>query len=53
MNKWLDDFAYRIDVEWWVFLFSGILATGTAPITVGLQSLKTALMNPVESIRGE
>ena len=52
MTKWLDNFAYRIDMEWWIFLFSGILAISIAFITVGLQSLKAAMVNPVESIRG-
>jgi len=52
MTKWLENFAYRIDMEWWVVLFSGVLAIAIAFVTVGLQSLKAALVNPMESIRG-
>ncbi len=53
MNNWLEHFVYRINVEWWVFLCAGLLAIGIAFFTVGLQSLRAALTNPVTSIRGE
>ncbi|MBC3786167.1 ABC transporter permease [Spirosoma utsteinense] len=53
MNKWLQDFAYKIDVEWWVFVLAGVLAIGIALATVSLQSIRAALMNPVKSLRSE
>jgi putative ABC transport system permease protein len=53
MNNWLQDFAYRINIKWWVFLFAGILAIIIALITVGIQALKAALSNPVKSLRTE
>lgn len=53
MNKWLHDFAYRIDIHWWMFALSGLLAVLIALATVGFQSVKAALMNPVKSLRSE
>ncbi|WP_375447162.1 ABC transporter permease [uncultured Fibrella sp.] len=53
MNNWLADFAYKIDIEWWVFALSGTLAIGIALLTVSFQSLKAALVNPVKSLRTE
>ncbi len=53
MNQWLQNFAYRIDMEWWVFVGVGLLAVGIALLTVSFQSIKAALMNPVKSLRSE
>ena len=53
VNSWLQDFAYRIDIEWWVFLSAGLLAIGIAQLTVSFQSIKAALTNPVKSLRSE
>ncbi|MEO1263660.1 MAG: ABC transporter permease [Bacteroidota bacterium] len=53
MEQWLQDFAYRIDMPWWVFALAGGLAIGIAFLTVGLQSVKAALANPAESLRSE
>ncbi|MVM32556.1 FtsX-like permease family protein [Spirosoma sp. HMF4905] len=53
MNQWLSDFAYRIDVQWWVFVLAGLLALSVALLTVSFQSIKAALMNPVKSLRSE
>ncbi|GAB3729868.1 ABC transporter permease [Spirosoma lituiforme] len=53
MNKWLSDFAYKIDIAWWVFVLAGFLAMGIAVLTVSFQSVKAALMNPVKSLRSE
>jgi putative ABC transport system permease protein len=53
MNKWLQDFAYRINIEWWVFVLSGGLAVFIAFITVSFQSIKAAIANPVKSLRSE
>ncbi len=53
MNKWLQDFAYRIKIEWWVFAFAGIVAISIALFTVSFQSIKAAMANPVDSLRAE
>ena len=53
MTKWLQDFAYKIDIEWWVFALAGLLAVSIALLTVSFQSVKAALMNPVNSLRSE
>ena len=53
MDRWLRDFAYKIDIEWWVFALAGGLAVGIALLTVSFQSVKAALMNPVKSLRSE
>jgi ABC-type antimicrobial peptide transport system permease subunit len=53
MNKWLQDFAYRIDIEWWVFAFAGMMAIIVAIFTVATQAVKAAVANPVGSLRDE
>jgi putative ABC transport system permease protein len=53
MKGWLEDFAYRIELEWWIFAIAGILAIVIALLTVGFQSVKAAVMNPVKSLRSE
>jgi len=53
MNKWLQGFAYRIHISWWVFLIAGIMAILIALITVSFQAIKAAIANPVESLRSE
>jgi len=53
MNQWLQNFAYRITIAWWVFLVAGGLALGIAFVTVGLQSVKAALANPVKALKNE
>lgn len=53
MDNWLQNFAYRIDLYWWVFVLSGVLALFIALITVGLQVYRAAILNPVESIKYE
>jgi putative ABC transport system permease protein len=53
MNKWLADFAYRIDMQWWMFAGAGAAAVLIAFLTVGFQSAKAALANPVKSLRSE
>ena len=53
MNAWLADFAYKVDISWWVFALAGGMAVGIALLTVSFQSVKAALMNPVESLRSE
>ncbi|MFD2571016.1 ABC transporter permease [Spirosoma soli] len=53
MNQWLKSFEYKIDIEWWMFGVVGMLATLVTLLTVSLQSIKAALMNPVKSLRSE
>jgi putative ABC transport system permease protein len=53
MSKWLQDFAYRIELSWWMFLLSGGIALVIALVTVSYQAIKAATANPVESLRYE
>jgi putative ABC transport system permease protein len=53
MDKWLQDFAYRVNIGWWVFLVAGVIALFIALITVGIQAVKAAIANPVKSLRTE
>lgn len=53
MNKWLEDFAYRIDIQWWMFVLAGMMAIGIALLTVSFQAVKAAVANPVDSLRDE
>ncbi|WP_117883516.1 ABC transporter permease [Aureibaculum luteum] len=53
MERWLEDFTYRIDIQWWVFALAGGFALIITLITVGFQSLKSAVANPVKSLRTE
>jgi putative ABC transport system permease protein len=53
MNQWLADFAYRIELKWWMFALAGVSAIVIAFITVSFQSIRAALANPVESLRNE
>jgi putative ABC transport system permease protein len=53
MNNWLKDFAYRVNIQWWVFIVAGILAATIAFITVSFQAIKAAIANPVKSLRTE
>jgi putative ABC transport system permease protein len=53
MERWLQDFAYRIEIKWWMFLLSGGIAVVIALITVSFQAIKAATVNPVKSLRAE
>jgi putative ABC transport system permease protein len=53
MNKWLQDFAYHINIQWWIFVAAGLLAIVIALGTIGFQAIKAALVNPVKSLRSE
>ncbi len=53
MNQWLLDFAYRIEINYWVFVLAGVIAVAIALLTVSFQSIKAALMNPVRSLKSE
>ena len=53
MNKWLEDFSYRIEVKWWVLVLAAIVAVVISLLTVSYQSIKAAIVNPVKSLRTE
>ena len=53
LNNWLNNFAYRIELEWWMFVVAGIAAVVIAFATIGVQSIKAALRNPVKAIKAE
>jgi hypothetical protein len=53
MDKWLQDYVYRINISWWIFLVGGISAVVIALITVSFQAIKAALANPIKSLRTE
>jgi putative ABC transport system permease protein len=53
MSKWLETFAYRTEISWWIFLVAGAVALAIALMTVSIQTIRAALANPVESLRAE
>ncbi len=53
MNKWLEYFAYRIEIQWWMFVLAGLMAIVIALLTVSSQTIKAAMSNPVDSLRSE
>jgi putative ABC transport system permease protein len=53
MNTWLQDFAYRINIHWWVFIMAGIIAILISILTISFQSIKAAIANPAKSLRTE
>ncbi|BFP41300.1 ABC transporter permease [Flavobacteriaceae bacterium GF1] len=53
MGKWLEDFSYRIEIGWWVFILAALLALIISIVTVSYQSIKAAIVNPVKSLRTE
>src|SRR6187200_328590 len=53
MSKWLEDFAYRVNISWWIFVVAGALALIIAMLTVSLQAIKAAIANPIKSLRTE
>jgi putative ABC transport system permease protein len=53
MNKWLEAFAYKVSISWWMFAIAGVLSIIIALLTVSFQAIKAALMNPVKSLRSE
>jgi len=53
MQEWLKEFAYRIEITWDVFLLTGGMAVGIAVLTISYQSIKAALMKPVDCLRSE
>ena len=53
MNKWLQDFAYRVNLSWWIFIAAGLLTIVIALATISFQAIKAAIANPVKSLRTE
>jgi putative ABC transport system permease protein len=53
MNKWLQDYAYRIEIGWWIFVATGLVAIAIAAMTTGIQAIRAARANPVNSLRAE
>jgi putative ABC transport system permease protein len=53
MNQWLQNYAFRTEITWWIFGFSGMIAITIAIVTVSFQAIKAAISNPVESLRSE
>ena len=53
MNRWLQDFAYRTTIGWWIFVLAALLAAGIAILTIGFRALRAAMSNPVDSLRAE
>jgi putative ABC transport system permease protein len=53
MHNWLQGFAYRINIQWWMFAGAGLLAIIVAVITISYHALKAAIVNPVKSLRSE
>jgi putative ABC transport system permease protein len=53
MSKWLNDFAFRVSIGWWMFILAAALALIIALITVSIQAIRAAVTNPVTSLRAE
>jgi putative ABC transport system permease protein len=53
MNKWLQNFAYKTDLSWWIFMLAALITFGIALITVSIKAIKASMANPVESLRTE
>jgi putative ABC transport system permease protein len=53
MNKWLESFAYKTVLHWWIFAFAGLTALSIAVVTISVQSWKASSRNPVEALRYE
>ncbi len=53
MHQWLQDFAYRTNIDWWIFLISSIIVLSIALLTISFQAIKTAIANPIKNLRTE
>jgi putative ABC transport system permease protein len=53
MHKWLEDFAFRTDMSWWIFMVAAAIAILIALVTISFQAMKAALANPVKNLRTE
>ena len=52
-SQWLQEYAYHVEITWWMFLIASVLATGIALVTVSYQAVKAASTNPVKSLKSE
>jgi putative ABC transport system permease protein len=52
-NSWLQNFVYKIHIQWWIFVLAGLATLLIAIITISLQAIKTSLINPVKNLRTE
>ncbi|MEJ7684800.1 MAG: hypothetical protein WKG06_44540 [Segetibacter sp.] len=52
-NKWLESFAYRINISWWMFAIAALIVMAIAIVTISIQTIKAAAANPVKSLRTE
>jgi putative ABC transport system permease protein len=53
IHRWLEDYAYRISISWWVFVLAAVLAMAIALVTVSILAFRAAVANPVDSLRVE
>jgi putative ABC transport system permease protein len=53
VDEWLQDYAYRVDISWWIFVLAAALALLIALLTISFQAIKAAIANPVKSLRTE
>jgi putative ABC transport system permease protein len=53
MSKWLENFAYRITISWWIYFSAALISLAIALFTIGYQAIRAALANPVDSLRSE
>ena len=53
MNRWLESFAYRVEISFWIFVLAGLIAFVIVALTISYQSIKSALMNPISSLKSE
>ena len=53
MSKWLEDFAYKAALNWWIFVLAGVMVLAVTLLTVSFQTYKAAVRNPIESLRYE
>jgi ABC-type antimicrobial peptide transport system permease subunit len=53
MNNWLEDYAYKVQIEWWIFIAAGVMSVLIALLTISVQTLKALFENPVKSLRSE
>jgi len=53
MSKWLEGFAYKISIGWFVFVMAGLVALAIALLTISFESIKSAMSNPINSLRSE
>lgn len=53
LNRWLEGFAYRVNIGWWIFPLTAVITIGISFITVSFQTIRSAIANPVENLRTE